>query len=320
MGEKLKNKKLLLIIIVALIAVVVAVVLFVANKNKEENPEETESTTNWADELAGAGLSPYNTSNSPYDNAEFTVDFINVEQGDCTLVTCNDKNMLIDCGEAEYYEVIKSFLENKGVEKLDIVIASHPHSDHIGGMEKLFDDFEIGTLIMPQINNHKELENDMFESFQQSLDEYEISPVYAEAEKEFSLSEADVTIIAPLRNFRDINNMSVVAMVEYEGKKFLFTGDAENKEERNILKNNADLDCDVLKVSHHGSKTSSAEEFIKASSPEIAVICVGMKNEYGHPNAKALRNLFKADTEIYRTDLDGTISFYVHDNQILRNV
>ncbi len=320
MGEKIKNKKLLLIIIAVLVAVVIAVVMLVTNKNEEENPEETESTTNWAEELADAGLSPYNTSLSAYDNAEFTVDFIDVEQGDCALVSCNDKHMLVDCGEAEYYEVVKHFLENKGVEKLDIVIVSHPHTDHMGGMSKLFNDFAIGTLIMPEIGNHKDLEISVYETFQQSLEEHSINVVYPEAEDTFSLDKANVTIIAPLRKYREINNMSVIAMVEFEGKKFLFTGDAEERAELRVLRSNANLDCDVLKVAHHGSDSSSAEEFIKASSPEIAVISVAQSNEYNHPDGKSIRNLLKEDAEIYRTDLDGTISFYIFEDEIIRNV
>lgn len=311
MAEKRKNKKILLIVI-ALVVVIAGVVtaVFFIGENKKDKSDETETQTNWAEELANAGLMPKNTGVSENEEG-LKVDFINVGQGDCALVRCNGKNMLIDSGEAEYYEVVRNCLVNNGVEKLDYVIVSHPHSDHMGGMSNLFEDFDIGKLIMPEIKDQKELKTDAYKSFSASIIENKISCIHPTVGDEFFLDDAKITILGPVKKDDEINNMSVVAMVEYGDKKFLFTGDAEKKEEKLLLESGADLDCDVLKVSHHGSKDSSDSEFIKAASPEIAVISVGKYNEYNHPNGVTLRSLYKEDVEVYRTDTDGTVSFYV---------
>ncbi len=313
MAEKRKNKKLIVIIIALILViagVITAVVLINNNAKTNGKSEETETETNWAEELASAGLIPKNTSVSDSKNG-FQVDFINVGQGDCALVRCNGKNMLIDCGEAEYYEIVRNFLVNNGIEKIDIVIASHPHSDHIGGMSRLFEDFDIDTLIMPEIKKHKELKTDVYKTFSEAIIDYKINPVFSVAGDEFFLDDAKITILGPVKADKEINNMSVVAMVEYGEKKFLFAGDAEKNAEELLLKSGQNLDCDVLKVSHHGSKDSSDVKFLKAASPDFAVISVGKYNEYNHPDGITLKNLYKEDAEVYRTDYDGTVSFYV---------
>ena len=312
MAKKRKNKKFLVIIIIALIMIIVGVIFAVifVDKNKTEKTEQQETEINWAEELSSAGLLPVRTNASDDENG-FWVDFINVGQGDCTLVRCDGEFMLIDCGEAVYYDVVKNFLLDNGIEKLDIVIATHPHTDHIGGMSRLLNDFEIDTLIMPDIKEHNDLKTNEYKSLLQSIIECKIKPVYPKAGDEFFLGEAQITILGPVKTDKNINNMSVVAMVEYADKKFLFTGDAEKNEEELILNNGWDIDCDVLKVSHHGSKDSTDESFLEATSPEIAVISVGKYNEYHHPNGATLKKLYKEDVEVYRTDTDGTVSFYI---------
>ncbi len=305
-----KNKKLLIIIISAILVavVVIGVVIFKAHKNNQLQEGETE--TNWAVELSDAGLSPYNTSVKKPSSEGFTVDYINVEQGDCSLVTCNGKNMLIDCGEADYYEVVRNFLFDKGIEHLDIVISSHPHSDHIGGMSRLFEDFTVGTLLMPQVKENEELKNDTYKNFTNALDAYSVDTKYVTKGDVYYLSDAKITVLSPIKNMEEINNMSVVAMVEYGDNKLLFTGDVERKAEELMLADGIDIDCDILKVSHHGSKDSSSVEFINAASPEFAVISVAEYNEFNHPNGETLKTLLKEDVNIYRTDFDGTVSFY----------
>lgn len=307
--QKKDKKRLIIIISVVSVAVIVmGIVIFkIHNKNKLQ---ENETETNWAVELSNAGLSPYNTSLKKPSYEGFTVDYINVGQGDCSLITCNGKNMLIDCGEAEYYEIVRNFLINKGVEKLDIVILSHPHTDHMGGMSRLFEDFEIGTLLMPHVKENEELENATYKNFINALDKYSVNAEYVSKGDVYYLSDAKITIVAPVKNMEEINNMSVVAMVEYGDNKLLFTGDVEKKAEELMISDGTDLDCDILKVSHHGSKDSSSADFIKASSPQYAVISVAEYNEYNHPDGETLRNLLKEDVNIYRTDFDGTVSFY----------
>ena len=311
MVKKPKDKKLRIIIALILsIVVVVSIVVF-----KKYNEAESD----WEVKLSDTGISPDSTSVKNSSENGFTVDYIDVSQGDCALISCNGKNMLIDCAEAEYYEVVKNFLISKNIEHLDIVIASHPHSDHIGGMSLMLEDFSVGMLLMPQIKDSEELNNDTYKIFLKALENHSVNTRYAVNGDEFYLADAKITILGPVKNSDEINNMSLVIMVEYGENKLLFTGDMEKEAEKFLLDAKVNVDCDILKVSHHGSKDSSSIEFIQAASPKIAVISVSRYNEYNHPNGETLKNLLKEDVNVYRTDFDGTVSFYAEspDSEIV---
>lgn len=299
MAGRRKNKYT--VIIVAIIVLISGIVTYFQNKTDEND-------TNWAEDLAQAGLI---SGDSNSDSAGLNVDFIDVGQGDCALITCNGKNMIIDCGEAEYYQVVKNYLKNKGITRLDIVIATHPHSDHIGGMYMLIEDFDIGTFIMPKLTKSATPTTKTYLKMISALSEKSVSPEYAQVGKTYFLSNAEIEILGPIKNSDELNDMSVVSMVKYGKSKFLFTGDAETAEEADIIDSGANLKCDVLKVGHHGSNTSSSSKFLKKANPDIAVISVGEDNEYYHPHRKILDRILKQDTIIYRTDEDGTIKMYV---------
>ncbi len=306
MERKRKNK---IIIIVAAVLVVISLVIgffcFGGNKSDKEN-----TSVNWAEDLANAGI--INSPTTSVSSSGLNVDFINVGQGDCALISCNGKNMLIDGGEGEYYSVVKEYLVSKGVRYLDIVIATHPHSDHIGGLEKLAEEFYIGRFIMPEITRGEKDELKAYNEFKAKLEDCSIEPIYPSAGDKFYMSSSlEIEILGPVENSDDINDMSLVAMLKYGKTKFLFTGDASAQSEDAIIKSGADLDCDVLKVSHHGSKDSTSDEFLKKASPEFAVISVAKKNEYNHPHKDVLKRLLKNDVNIYRTDEDGNVRFYV---------
>ena len=204
------------------------------------------------------------------------VNYIDVGQGDCTLIICGGRTMLIDAGENGHEEKVISYLHSKGVGKLDYLVCSHQHTDHMGGLPEVLDEFGASTVIMPS------------NSYDPGSAKFDIlGPVTDDAES--------------------LNNMSAVLMLTFDGKKFLFTGDAEKEEEREILAEGRGLDCDVLKVGHHGSKTSSSAEFLAAATPEICVIECGADNDYGHPHKQALERIKEYTSEIYRTDICGDI-------------
>lgn len=295
------------IIILVLILLISGVVTYFQNNSETENNDEAEH--NWAQDFADAGIFPGNTTST--SGKGLTVEYIDVGQGDCALIRCGDKNMLIDCGEREYYQVVKSYLKNNGISRLDIVVATHPHSDHIGGMYMLIEDFDIGTFIMPKLSKGNIPTTKTYLNMISSLKEKSISPDYAAVGKVYNLSEAKIEILAPVNDSDELNNMSVICMLTYGKSKFLFTGDAETPVETDMIKNGADLKCNVLKVGHHGSTTSSGEKFLKKADPDVAVISVGEGNDYNHPHSEILDRLLKRDVTIYRTDEDGTLKFYV---------
>ncbi len=327
MEEKRKSKKLFIIISAAVILLsVIIAIAFTLRKNNTSQAETTlasdNETTNWAEALSDAGLSPVNTKSDSLSEG-LCVDFLNVGQGDCAVITCNSECMIIDSGEKEYYQVIRNFLLNKGISKIDVAMISHPHTDHFGSMSSLLEDFDVDTLVMPEIKSHEDLNNKSYEDFIKSLKSNSIQPHYPDEGEKIYLGGAEIEILGPVEEDEEINNMSIVAMLRYGKSKFLFTGDAQKEEEIDIVERGKDLTCDVLKVSHHGSSDSSDIAFIKASSADTAVISVGEYNEYNHPNGVTLKNLLKEDINIYRTDFDGTVSFYVESETsdiITRNV
>lgn len=300
MAERKTRNKLfgLLLVVIILVSIILS---FVYNKDNEAD-------TSWAESLANADF----LATEPEISSDgLNVDFIDVGQGDCTLVTCGGKSMLIDIGEADYYQIVKNYLKSKKISHLDFVIASHPHSDHIGGMYKLVEDFDVKAFIMPELSSDNIPETETYDKLIDALAKNKIPIRYAKAGKTYFLSDAEIEILGPLKGSEEINDLSVVCMLKYGKSKFLFTGDTEESEETDIIKSGADLDCDVLKVSHHGSDKSSSDEFIKLASPDVAVISVGAGNEYDHPHAEVLRRLLKNNILIYRTDKDGTLEFSV---------
>lgn len=305
--RKKGKSKIPAILLVAVIIIAGIVTYFQSNTPEED---ESSETTNWAEALASAGLLPNGSAQADFSNG-LCVDFVDVGQGDCTFISCDGKNMLIDCGEAESYQTVKSYLKNKGVNKLDIVVATHPHSDHIGGMYMLIEDFEIGTFIMSKIPKSIIPTTKTYQKMISALSEKSITPDYARTGKNYYLSDSKIKILGPVKNYDDLNNMSVVLMLEYGNSKFLFTGDAESEAEKDIISNSDDLKCDVLKLGHHGSKTSSSDEFLKAASPKTIVISVGENNEYSHPHSQTLKKLYKLDVMIFRTDKDSTVKMRI---------
>ncbi len=293
------NKIILLVILTLLIVGSLAFRFFAGEEKLNEN---------WADKLSYSGLFPVKERGSMQG---LTVDFINVGQGDSALIICNGKAMLVDTGEKEYYTLVEHQLKKRGVEKLDFVVASHPHSDHIGAMSKIIENYEIGTLLMPEIDEKSLDDTEVYQGFKWALKNNSVQVEYVRAGDEYTLSDAKIEILSPGKNFEEINDMSVVFMLTYGENKFLFTGDIEEEAENAILQSGADLKCDVLKIAHNGSDTSTSEEFLERAAPEIAVISVGKNNEYGHPKRKFIRRLLRSDILIYRTDYDGMVSFLV---------
>lgn len=233
------------------------------------------------------------------------VHFLDVGQADCTLIQTKEEAMLIDAGNWEDQEEILTYLDSQGVEKLDYVIGTHPHEDHIGAMGEVIRQYEIGTLILPDKIHTTTAYEDMLEA----AEEKDLSVTLAEADDSYELGEnAEFTIVAPVKDYGDnLNNWSVGVRVTYGEDSFLFCGDAEAEAEADMRKTGEELEAEVWKVSHHGSSTSNTPEFLDAVQPAYGVISCGEDNSYGHPNQSVLEELTERGVEIYRTDEQGTI-------------
>ena len=242
------------------------------------------------------------TTAPPVDSS-FEIHFIDVGQGDCSLILCDGKAMLIDGGEASESSKVFAYLKKLGVNHLDYIVATHAHSDHIGGLSGALNYASVDMALCPVTS----YDSKTFSSFTKYLGLQRVSITVPEPGDALSLGNASVTILGPQKSYEDTNDTSIVMKVVYGKTSFLFTGDAERTAEADILDAGYDLSATVLKVGHHGSDTSTSYPFLREIMPEYAVIQVGKGNSYGHPTEDTLSKLRDADVKVYRNDLQGTI-------------
>lgn len=241
---------------------------------------------------------------------ELYVHFIDVGQGDCIFLTCGGENMLVDCGEASYADSVISYLNNQGVGKIDYAVATHPHSDHMGGMYRIVEQYEIGEMIMPHVDDSDIPTTRFFEKFLDSCEEKGLKITEAGPGDILKIGDAKAEVLSPESGkYDELNNYSVVLMVEHGENRFLLTGDAEKEAENEMTASGKLSHVNVYKAGHHGSNSSSTKNFLREITPDAAVIMCGAGNSYGHPSDAAVKRLTKYTDEIYRTDLDGTIVF-----------
>lgn len=248
-------------------------------------------------------------SNNTVQSESFKVSFIDVGQGDCTLVTCGDKVVLIDGGEYAQAQTVINYLKNEGISKIDCCIATHPHSDHIGSLGTVLPAFELGDVIMPDLPESLVPTTTAYEKFLTAVSDNAENVYPAEVGEKYSYGDINIQILAPVNDYDDLNNMSIVAKITYKNTSVMIAGDAESKAEKDILKNSYDYSADILKLGHHGSRYSSTEKWLQAVNPQYAVISCGLNNDYGHPHSQTLDRLDKLGIEYFRTDALGTIVF-----------
>ena len=239
------------------------------------------------------------------EHSQFEIRFIDVGQADAALVECDGHYMLIDGGNKADSSKIYSILQSAKVEKLDIVVGTHAHEDHIGGLSSAFNYTTVDLTLCPVTA----YDTDAFENFAKYANEKGGGIVVPSVGDTYFLGSATVSILG-VNSTSDTNNSSIILKVEYGETSFLFTGDAEREAEQAVLNSGADLSATVLKVGHHGSADSTSYRFLREVMPVYAIISVGKDNVYGHPTDEALSRLRDADVKVYRTDLQGDIICY----------
>lgn len=236
-----------------------------------------------------------------------SVHFIDVGQGDSTLIQVEDKNILIDAGENDKGSLVVDYLHNQGVTEIDLLIATHPHSDHIGGLDVVVENFDIGEIIMPELNGDNIPTTKTYLDLLAAIDNKGYSITAATSGQVYGINQAHLSILGPIDEYSNLNNDSVVSKFQYGDISFLFCGDVEKEAENDLLELNTDLSATVLHVNHHGSSTSNTEKFLESVNAQCYVISVGSGNSYGHPHAEIIERL--GDKYIYRTDEQGSIVF-----------
>lgn len=244
-----------------------------------------------------------------------SVHFLNVGKADCAYIKCKDRNILIDAADKEPNSVVVEYLKKQDVSKLDLVVVSHPHRDHIGQMPEVINEFKIGRFMEPDVPDSLVPTTATYEKMLKALKNKNVKSELINEAKSFDLGDMHIEIFGPLSYDENMNNNSIVMKITYSDVSFLFTGDAAKAEENEILSEGYDLESTVLKVGHHGSRTSSTEKFLKAINPKYAIISVG-PDKSNLPKEEVLERLGRICPNIYRTDLCGNIVLHTDGKKI----
>ena len=253
-------------------------------------------------------------------DGELQMHTIDVGQGDSILICQGNKTMLIDCGTKANGSKVVQYLENLGITKIDILVGTHPHDDHMGGMATVIQNFEIGTLYAL---DHSEdgITTIWYQEFLDAVIEKKVNWVFPKAGDEIAMGQMVAKVLAPIEEDNDNqNNNSIVLRVSFGNTDILLTGDAEQEVEQTLLKENIELASEILKVAHHGSDTSNTKEFLENVKPQYAVISAKKGNTYGHPKKKVMELLQDRQVKVYRTDEQGSIIMKTDGNNITCNV
>ena len=236
--------------------------------------------------------------------------YLDVGQADSILIDSNNEYMLIDGGNNNDGPLLVKYFQELGIKDIKYIVGTHPHEDHIGGIDEVINNFNINQIFIPNaITTTK-----TFEDLLDSIEKKNLTFTVPTINNTYTLGETTIKIIYTGTDTSDLNNSSIIIKLTYKKTSYLFTGDATNITEKKIL--NKDIKSDVLKIGHHGSKYSSTENFIKKVNPKYAIISVGKGNKYGHPNIETINLLNKYNIKTYRTDELGTILLTSDGNNI----
>ena len=241
------------------------------------------------------------------------VTFLDVGQGDSILIQNNDKNMLIDAGNNEDGMKLVNYFNDLNISDFDYVVGTHPHEDHIGGLDDVINNFNVDKVLLPDVTTT----SNTFVSLLDAIQNKNLAIDIPKIGDTFKLGDAIIKVIYTGNDEKDLNNSSIVLKLIYGHNSFLFTGDATKSVEKIIMDD--DIDCDVLKVGHHGSSYSSSINFLRAVNPKYAIISVGNDNSYGHPHNITINNLKSLGVKVYRTDKLGSIKVTSDGNNIYIN-
>lgn len=235
------------------------------------------------------------------------VHYINVDQGDAILIQVNNKNLLIDSGPKNHKKQLVKFLTDLNISKLDYVIATHPHEDHIGNMNTVLNSYKVQSFYAPKVYSYTKSFEQMIDSLKSN--NLKINPIKRGCNTINLGFQTNVEVFSPINDTYDNeNNYSPVIKISFGNNSFLFTGDAEKEIEDKLILLNDDLKADILKVSHHGSSSSTSDAFLNRVSPKYAVISVGKNNIYDHPNDTIISKLNTYNINILRTDIQNNIT------------
>ncbi|MDR0947125.1 MAG: MBL fold metallo-hydrolase [Ruminococcus sp.] len=269
----------------------------ISNENTDNTPVSAETPP------------PVSKNDGEIDDTYAKVHFINVGQGDSELIINGTDAVLIDAGESDYGQTVTDYIKALGITELKYIVATHPHSDHVGGLPVVIENFTVGEIFYPVLPESMVPTTKTWENVLTAAETADVPMNEVSAGFTFSVGKAEFTVVSPQKDsqFSDLNDYSVVLKMDFGKTNWLFTGDAEAPAEKSMLASGLDISAEVLKIGHHGSANSSTAEFLEAVKPQVCVIEVGAGNSYGHPTDSALRRLSEVTGKIFRTDISGDI-------------
>lgn len=292
-------------IIGSIITVIILIILTITGNDSQIFKSTTSATNDNVssevlDNLENVSIQTGNDciTTIPQDN-NLRVYCLDVGQGDSILITNNNKTMLIDASTNEMGSRVVKYLNDLGIKKIDYLVGTHPHEDHIGGLDNVIKNFDIGTIYMPNVVATTKT----FEEVIDAISAKKLKVTSPKTGDKFTVGNAECEVMSIRNDKDDYNNCSIVIKMDFNNVSYLFTGDAEESVESSRKWPH----IDVLKVGHHGSNTSSSKNFLDQIKPEVALISVGQGNTYGHPTQATLKRLSNIGAKIYRTDENGTI-------------
>lgn len=291
-GRKKKLTKALLAIVILVLAIIVEYVITSDEQQVPEQPNISNSQTQEQPTQATGQLKLY---------------MIDVGQADSFLFVKGDKVALIDCGTRSTGKDAVEYIKGLGITRIDYVFGTHPHDDHMGGMYDIITNFEIGKIIMPKVKDEQVTKNWYIKLMKQIVDgNYEVE--YSKTGNEYYLGDAKIQIVWQSELEQDnVNNYSNIIKVSFGDMDVLMTGDAETEIEEEVLRSGVQIDAEILKVGHHGSDTSSSDEFLDEIDPDYGLISCKVGNKYEHPTKNTMEKLQQREIEVYRTDECGTV-------------
>lgn len=293
----------------AIIGIVILVVAsFFGIDFTEEVPNETEATV---------GQETVQTAQEV--DGQLIVHMIDVGQADCFLLVQDDVTALVDCGTRSTGKDAVDYLKELGITKLDYVIGTHPHDDHMGGMYEIITNFEVGTVVIPD-SSDGEITANWYIKLMSELSTGNYIVDYPEKNDIISLGDVTMKVLSAETDVGgNTNNYSIVLKVSFGQMDMIMTGDAETEIEEKILEAGTDIDAEILKIGHHGSDTSSSEEFLDAVSPEYGLISCKIGNKYEHPIKSTMEKLEERNVEVYRTDECGSVVVTITTDDVTFN-
>ncbi len=247
---------------------------------------------------------------------DYTVTFIDVGQGDSAVIKGKNSTMLIDAGTRKSAREVSAALDRLNIKTLDLVVLSHYDSDHISGMNKLINNFDIKNIAAPKTESAYMPDSTAYDELVYAAENKNIKLKKIKITDRIKLNDMDIEVLSPCKEYGESNEDSAVLRISCGKAKLLFSGDISSKVEEDIIKNNKDISADILKVAHHGSRTSTSEEFLNAVNPSYAVVSVSKYNSYNLPNIETMNRLYGFGCNVFRTDDMGDMTFHINGGEI----